>query len=524
VDTKDEKEKAKLEMFGQIIGGEHGQILVRQKSDQVIELGDLLVGEAGGWKALMQVFNLMYGSQIDDKTLQMMSGMQLEGIAGRAEFMEKNLRSYVMAEVKVLVMFPPGGGAPKTPKVLPTFFSSVSLVKKEDLSFITKPECPIFLGKVRSGSKVLDVDVHLNGIDMFTHHVLIPATTGRGKSNLVKCMLWSMVGKHEIGALILDPHDEYFGRNGPGLKDHPSASDGVVYYSPDPPKGGLSLRINLSLVHPGYMSGIVNMTEAQREAIWTLYNRYGDKWIEKLYTVMDDEKAQEMRVNIATVMVLQRRFTLLFNLKVMEGGIYSKNDVFTTKGGENFIADVMKHLEAGRKVIIDTSRMDHSAELLVGSMVASQLYYNYKEYKSEDKLKNAPVITFVIEEAPRVLGGEEQTIFGTLAREGRKFKIGITAITQLCSLIKREILANLNTKIILGNEMEEERRAIIASASQDLSADYKLLGALDKGEALVSSVFTKFAIPIQIPLFEDVVAKEGKRKDGPKERVKLVGL
>jgi hypothetical protein len=71
--------------------------------------------------------------------------------------------------------------------------------------------------------------------------------------------------------------------------------------------------------------------------------------------------------------------------------------------------------------------------------------------------------------------------------------------------------------------MEDERRAIIASASQDLSADYKLLGALDKGEALVSSVFTKFAIPIQIPLFEDIVAKEGK-KNGPKEKVKLVGM
>lgn len=522
METKEDK--AKLEMFGQIIGGEHGKILIRQKSDQVIELGDLLVGEAGGQKALMNVYNLLYGSQIDDRTLQMMSGMNLEGISGRAEFIERNLRSYVLAEVKVLVMLPPDGGMPKTAKVLPTFFSSVSLVNKDDLAFIHRPECPVFIGKVRSGSKVLDVDVHLNGIDMFTHHVLIPATTGRGKSNLVKCMLWSMIGRHEIGAMILDPHDEYYGRNGPGLKDHPKAADGLVYYSPDPPKGGLSMMINLSLINPAYFNGIVSMTEAQREAVWTLYNKYHDHWIEALFMKVDEETAEQMHVNIASIAVLQRRLSLLFNLKVMDKGIYSSNDVFTTRGGENFITDVMRHLEAGKKVIIDTSRLDHSAELLIGSMVASRLYMNYKEYKSQDKLKNAPVITFVIEEAPRVLGGEEQTIFGTIAREGRKFKIGITAITQLCSLIKREILANLNTKIILGNEMEEERRAIIASASQDLSADYKLLGALDKGEALVSSVFTKFAVPIQIPLFEDIVAKEGKKKDGPKEKTKFVGL
>jgi len=524
MDTKDEKVGKKLEMFGQIIGGEHGKILIRQKSDQVIELGDLLVGEAGGYKALMQVYNLMYGSQIDDKTLQMMSGMQLEGMSGRAEFIEQNLRAYVMADVKALVIFPPGGGPPKTPKILPTFFSSVRLVTKEDLSFITKPNCPIFLGKVRSGSKILDVDVYLNGIDMFTHHVLIPATTGRGKSNLVKCMLWSMVGKHEVGALILDPHDEYYGRNGPGLKDHPLAQEGVVYFSPDPPRGGQTLNINLSLINPAHMNGIVNMSEAQHEAVWTLYKKYGERWIENLYKGMDEEKANDLCINWASIMPLQRKFSLVFNLKVIEDGIYSRNDVFTTKGGDNFIKDVMKHLEAGKKVIIDTSRLDHDSELLVGSMIASQLYYNYKEYKSEDKLKNCPVITFIIEEAPRVIGGEVRTIFGTIAREGRKFKIGITAITQLCSLIKREILANLNTKIILGNEMEDERRAIIASASQDLSADTKLLGALDKGEALVSSVFTKFAIPIQIPLFDDIVAKEGKKKEGPKEKVKLVGM
>ena len=524
MDSKDDM--AMLEMHGQILGGEHGKILIRQKSAQTIELGDLLIGEAGELKALLQVYNLMYGSQIDPKTLEMMSGMQLEGYGARGEFMEKNLRSYVMAEVKALIVIPPGG-APKTPKILPTFFSSVRLVNKEDLWFIQKPKCPIFLGKVRSGSKVLDVDVFLNGIDMFTHHVLIPATTGRGKSNLVKVMLWSMVDKHDIGALVLDPHDEYYGRTGYGLKDHPMASDGVVYYSPDPPKGGVSLSVNLTLVHPSYLSGILQLSDAQRDAMWVLYNKFHDRWIEELYRIpldMDEVQIKGLNVHPASLGVLKRKLTLLFNIKVIDDTIMSRNDVFTNKGGLKFLDDVMKHLEAGKKVIVDTSRLDLSAELLIGSMIASKVYYSYKEYKSEDKLKDAPVITFVVEEAPRVLGTEEQTIFGTIAREGRKFKIGITAITQLCSLIKREILANLNTKIILGNEMEEERRAIIASASQDLSADYKLLGALDKGEALVSSVFTKFAIPIQIPLFDDVAAKEGRRRDGPREKVKLVGM
>ena len=96
-------------------------------------------------------------------------------------------------------------------------------------------------------------------------------------------------------------------------------------------------------------------------------------------------------------------------------------------------------------------------------------------------------------------------IFSTIAREGRKFKVGLIAITQLPSLIQRQILANMNTKIILGIEMAPERQAIIDSASQDLSTDSRNIASLDKGEAIITSNFTKFAIPIKIPYFPDVV-------------------
>jgi DNA helicase HerA-like ATPase len=123
-----------------------------------------------------------------------------------------------------------------------------------------------------------------------------------------------------------------------------------------------------------------------------------------------------------------------------------------------------------------------------------------------------PVISIFLEEAPRVLGRDAlqsgTNVFETIAREGRKFHIGLTAITQLPSLIPREILANMNTKIILGLEMSAERQAIIDSASQDLSSDSRAIAALDKGEAIVSSTFARFAIPLKIPLFSDFAKKE----------------
>jgi hypothetical protein len=53
--------------------------------------------------------------------------------------------------------------------------------------------------------------------------------------------------------------------------------------------------------------------------------------------------------------------------------------------------------------------------------------------------------------------------------------------------------------------MGPERRTLIDSSAQDLSDDYQTIASLDIGEAIVTSNFTKFAIPIKIPLFEDLV-------------------
>ena len=68
----------------------------------------------------------------------------------------------------------------------------------------------------------------------------------------------------------------------------------------------------------------------------------------------------------------------------------------------------------------------------------------------------------------------------------------------------------MNTKIILGIEMGSERQAVIESSPQDLSQDNRNIASLDKGEALVTSVFTKFAVPVKVPLFSEFVKRSKK--------------
>ena len=485
---------------GQVISGEFGKILIRQKSDQKIELGELLVADTKDGKIILQVYDLIYGSQISQSNLELISGIRLEENT-KLELLEPELRNYNLALLKNLITIK--NKNVMICKNLPNVFSDVKEITKEDLTFLTTPKNPLYIGKLRSGSKVLDVDIFLEGDKVLTHHILIPATTGRGKSNLTSCMLWNCLEKDYCGTLVLDPHDEYYGRNKIGLKDHKKKNN-LVYYTPkNVPAGCKTLKINLKVIKPQHFNGVVDWTDAQKEALSAYYRKYGATWIESIILEKPVEGFSE-----ATLAVIKRRLLQLLDLSFRENQLFC-NGAFDLQAGITIVKDICNELESSKIVIIDTSNFSGAVEILIGSLIATEILNKYKSYKIEGTLKEKPVISIVLEEAPRVLGKEVlekgSNIFSTIAREGRKFKVGLMAITQLPSLIPRQILANMNTKIILGVEMQPERQAIIESASQDLSNDSRTIASLDIGEALISSNFTKFAIPIKIPLFEDLV-------------------
>ncbi|MDF1537905.1 MAG: ATP-binding protein [Candidatus Thorarchaeota archaeon] len=508
-----------MDVKGQVIAGKVAKILIRQKSGERIELGDLLVVDDEDGYSIMKVYDLSYGSQLQKSVREMIAGMELEGHGGDLSFFEPELRNYIIAEAASLIHITSDGT--KKPKGLPTFFSSVQLVSGEHLKFLIKPKNPLYLGKVRSGSKVLDVDVFLDATEILPHHVLVPAITGRGKSNLVKVMLWSILDQDRYGILVLDPHDEYYGRHKQGLKDHPKSDHHLLYYSPNAPTGTNTLVVHLETLLPRDLSGIVELSEAQQEGIRLFYNHFEEKWIENIVRGAELRGVQEQ-----TTAVLQRKFDTFLGVYVgNDDNLHCRNRAFSNTAGMTTVRDITKALEEGQTVVMDTSMLHEEAELLIGSIIVRAVFQNHERAKASGELGQMPVVSIVIEEAPRVLGETRgSNVYSKVAREGRKFKVGLIAVSQLTSLIPRTVLTNMNTKIILGNEMATERKAIMESAAQDLSMDNRIIASLDMGEALVSSNFTKFAIPIQIPLFEDYVKEQTQGKKSPDAKTSFAGV
>ena len=87
---------------GQIFLGRFGEILIRQKSGQEIELGDILVTKSGPNKILLQVFDLQFGSQISQQMLELTSGMRLEENT-EIEFFDKDIRNYTISKTKTFI-------------------------------------------------------------------------------------------------------------------------------------------------------------------------------------------------------------------------------------------------------------------------------------------------------------------------------------------------------------------------------------------------------------------------------------
>ena len=92
-----------------------------------------------------------------------------------------------------------------------------------------------------------------------------------------------------------------------------------------------------------------------------------------------------------------------------------------------------------------------------------------------------------------------------MAREGRKFKVGLCAITQQPKLLDDELLSQFNTFFVLGLADEKDRNILRGSSKQDISALGPEIQTLMPGECLVVNLHAPFAVPAKVYLYDDLV-------------------
>ena len=488
-------------MLGRIIGRSAGEITFRFSYNEDVKIGEILVAEDKESNAIffLRVIDIKYGHE----------GPENWGLlaAGEMLMMDKRNEEYTLIEkerrlFKIGVCKPLGYVVEnefKKPKTIPSYFSGVRKPRKEDYIFLEKYMGDIEIGKLRSGESIIDIKVGIDG-KLLPYHIGIFATTGMGKSNLMRVMAASIMNAGRYGVLIIDPHGEYYEGTGKGLKHHPLAEERLVVYSPNPEYGMNHLMISPYEINVSDVEEIFNFSEAQRDALYSLYGKYGKRWLIELQENDGETLAYEFdrRIQEMTFNVLKRRLERIYS-----------SDIIHKDEKISIVDAIIKQLHEGKVVLVDTSSLYEYEELLIAVMLARRILNKNKSlFKNKEEFSKISPVLITVEEAQRVIN---EGIFAQIAREGRKFKVGLCAITQQPKLIKEEVLSQLNTFFILGLADEGDRNILKSSSKQDISHLEKEIQTLEIGEALITYPGAPFALPVKIHLYDEFISENAEK-------------
>jgi len=470
-------------------------------------LGELLVAEdpERARRFLFRVIQVTYGSDsADPNWAERTAGAYMAGDAAESPY---HLRDPEQRLHKVATCAPLGyidaAGEFRKPKSLPAQFARVTAPTADDFAFLRERMGDLHLGLLRSGEDTIDLEVGIRG-DTLTSHVGVFATTGMGKSNLMKVLAGQILASQgRYAVLVFDPHGEYHeGGMGArrGLRDHPWAPDRLkVYATRAAGAGATSLRLSLAELTMGDLQTAYEWSHAQEDALYRLIRFFREEWLVRVGEEEDVQTlAEQLGVATSTLQVIQRRAQRILELPCIS----------RDPSQPSLSARIVDELTDGYSVLVETSGLSSMEEILVASAITRRLLDTYAQTYLDDRDRFAvlPPALVALEEAQRVLSKvkrSDENVFPRVAREGRKFKVGICAVSQQPKLIDDELLSQFNTFFVLGLADEKDRNILRGSSKQDISDLGPEIQTLMPGEAIVTNLEAPFALPAQVYLYEE---------------------
>jgi hypothetical protein len=367
-----------------------------------------------------------------------------------------------------------------------------------------------------------------------------------------------------VSLFAVDPHDE-FAKWKPGsaggitrilnsMEPHAASalSDPFFYVScrdeaaiqadPEISNRGRQVRLDRKDITPTDIISIMEFTDVMSAAAESIGEMFGEEWITAVLN--GDVEQDENVISKMSLAGINRRLGFL-------AGNRSALVPFSN-AYQSLLPDIVVALESGRLIDVDTSLMTEVEQFLLTTVVARTIFALRKAIKSasdwngffgsgnnpgeidrhlasQDSLKAAlrerlqgehspyrrpdgtlrninelPAVNIIIEEAPSILNPARMkfgSVFRDISRQGRKFGIGLTVVSQQVTEIDTGILSQVNTEITMALGNEEERHAAVQTASNDIFAFKRELQVMGIGQAILSASYKNVPLPVQIPEF-----------------------
>lgn len=355
---------------------------------------------------------------------------------------------------------------------------------------------------------------------------MIFAQSGFGKTNLVKVLLHYMTNNTKFGKLIFDLNGEYFLRGtstyGLGDIDDPFIRSNVVVYTdkelPSEYKdsrrfvyrGKVLLNMHAHLTIGDILNFGGSFSEVMKQFLLYLDEEGVSNFIQKIDHYVDNpqdlhkdfpnffeqKKDASARTTIAAI---RKRIKHLID----EGkGLHSRSS--------SLVEDVFEYLKQGKTVIVDLSLKDNFDSSIISTILVRKLFDNNKENFTSDKPDKVINAVIFVEEAQNVLSEEfvksNANPFVRVAKEGRKFGLGLVAITQRPSAISEEIRTQAENFFAFHMGNSDDIKALVKS---NINYDGVIASFIQRetiaGNLYMVSSDQAFALPVRVSEFEKLI-------------------
>ncbi len=392
-------------------------------------------------------------------------------------------------------------GEVKPVKTVPAHFTHAFRATPEEVQHIfqVKEKAVHRIGEDIETGKI---EINLDLARFIERSSAVFGRSGTGKTFLTVPLLASVI-KHDLASvLVFDMHNDY-GQNLKAdgnnrlksLKQFTAISNRVVVVTLDEDSSRkrnagyeFGFKISYDQIEPEdleQLKEVLSFTDVQVNALFALQRAFKKQWIFKLLSEEGDEDIEEWfekgQIAKGTFYAMQRKLQRLLRMGFIQE---------ETAG--DFTEKVLNHLTRHTSVVVEFGRFgnDLPAYVFVANFLTRRIHKRYVDLKeaSEGGGGEGPhKLVIAIEEAHKFLepGIAELTIFGTIARELRKYNVTLLIVDQRPSQIDAEIMSQIGTRITCALSDEKDISAVFAgvSGAQQLRS---VLAALDsKQQALI---------------------------------------
>ena len=359
--------------------------------------------------------------------------------------------------------------------------------------------------------------------------------SGTGKTFLTRMVLAGIIQENAAVNLIFDMHNEYGWKSQDESKQDVKGLRQLFYdgrvsvFTLDPEssrrrgsKVDFTVSIGYDQLDPEdleMLAPLFGFTDVQTNALYMLRRRLGKDWISILLeddaepgaTSEEDapggrssvltELLEEDRIHAGSLGAIQRKLEQLRRF-----GFLVKDAV-----RDNPIDRIIKYLDSGKHIILEFGRYGNALEayVLVANYITRRIHKAYVDRKEAylgGSGKEPRPLIITIEEAHKFLDPAiaRHTIFGTIAREMRKYNVTLLVVDQRPSGIDPEVMSQVGTRITALLDEESDIRAVLSGVS-GTAALREILARLDtKQQALILGHAVPMPIVIRTRDYRDV--------------------